>query len=141
MTGQPKPAKPDPARPDPSRPDPSRPDAARPDPARRWHDMGGALAGPVPHASHDFAIWEKRVDALVILAGLKGVFSVDGLRRVLEDMGEESFETMSYYERWVAALNQNLLEAGTYSVAELAERMARVQARGATYAEASDATA
>ena len=89
------------------------------DPARRWHDMGGDLAGPVPDAYHDFAIWEKRVDALVILAGLKGVFSVDGLRRVLEDMGAESFETMSYYERWVASLNQNLLEAGVYSVAEL----------------------
>ena len=69
------------------------------------------------------------------------MFTVDGLRRVLEDMGEESFETMTYYERWVAALNQNLLEAGTYSVAELAERMARVRARGATYAEATDGAA
>ena len=108
---------------------------------RRWHDMGGTLAGPVPDGSHDFAIWEKRVDALVILAGLKGVFTVDGLRRVLEDMGEEAFETMTYYERWVAALNQNMLEAGVYSVSELAERMAAVQARGTTYAEASDGDA
>ena len=108
---------------------------------RRWHDMGGQtahpLAGPVPRDDHDFAQWEKRVDALVILAGLKGVFTVDGLRRVLEDMGEEAFETMTYYERWVASLNQNMLETGVYTVAELGERMAAVRARGDTYAEAS----
>ncbi|SFI45262.1 SH3-like domain-containing protein [Jannaschia pohangensis] len=110
---------------------------------KRWHDMGGAVAhplmGPMPGDDHDFAIWEKRVDALVILSGLKGAFTVDGLRRVLEDMGEEAFETMTYYERWVASLNQNLLEAGTYSVAELAERMDAVRARGTTYGAASDA--
>ncbi|CUH29372.1 Low-molecular weight cobalt-containing nitrile hydratase subunit beta [Jannaschia seosinensis] len=107
-------------------------------PGNRWHDMGGDVAGPVPGDDHDFALWEKRVDALVILAGLKGVFTVDGLRRVLEDMGEEAFETLTYYERWVAALNQNMLETGIYSVAELGERMEAVRARGTTYAEAAD---
>ena len=105
---------------------------------RRWHDMGGAEAGPVPGDDHDFALWEKRVDALVILAGLEGVFTVDGLRRVLEDMGEDAFETMTYYERWVASLNQNLLERGTYSVAELGARMDAVRARGDTYGDATD---
>lgn len=108
---------------------------------RRWHDMGGALAGPVPRDDHDHALWEKRIDALVMLSGKHGLFSVDGLRRVLEDMGEEAFETMSYYERWVASLNQNLLERGCYSVAELGARMAEVGARGDTYGQASDAEA
>lgn len=106
-------------------------------PGRRWHDMGGDLAGPVPRDDHDFALWEKRVDALVILSGLKGVFTVDGLRRVLEDMGEDAFETMTYYERWVAALNQNHLEQGTYTVAELGAKMEAVRARGATYGDAT----
>ena len=106
---------------------------------KRWHDMGGALAGPIPGDDHDFALWEKRVDALVILSGLRGVFTVDGLRRVLEDMGEDAFETMTYYERWVASLNQNLLENGVYSVGELGAKMAEVEARGTTYGEASDA--
>ncbi|WP_409197347.1 ScnB-like protein [Jannaschia sp. W003] len=99
--------------------------------------MGGDLAGPVPREDHDFALWEKRVDALVILAGLEGVFTVDGLRRVLEDMGEDAFERMSYYERWVASLNQNLLEQGLYTPSELGARMAEVRARGETYGEAT----
>jgi len=79
------------------------------------------------------------VDALMILASGAGLFTVDGLRRALEDMGEAAFEDMSYYERWIAAINQNLIEAGTYTTAELAEKMTEVQERGQTYAEANRA--
>jgi len=104
---------------------------------KRWHDMGGDLAGPIPTEDHDFALWEKRVDALMVISAAKGHMTVDGLRRVLEDMGPEAFETMSYYERWIASVNQNLIEAGLYTTAELAERMSDVAARGATYGEAS----
>lgn len=104
---------------------------------RRWHDMGGQDAGPVPPAEHDFSLWEKRVDALMILCSAKGYFTVDGLRRALEDMGEPAFETMSYYERWIAAVNQNLIEKGAYSLEELGEKMQQIQERGATYGEAS----
>ncbi|MDP5086443.1 MAG: nitrile hydratase subunit beta [Yoonia sp.] len=104
---------------------------------RRWHDMGGTAAGPVPTDQHDFALWEKRVDALMVIASSKGHFTVDGLRRVLEDMGPEAFETMTYYERWIASINQNLIEAGIYTTAELAQRMTEVAARGATYGEAA----
>lgn len=101
--------------------------------------MGGDAAGPVPHDQHDFALWEKRVDALMIIASGAGHFTVDGLRRVLEDMGPQAFETMSYYERWIAAINQNLIEAGVYTTAELADRMAAITARGDTYGIASAA--
>ncbi|KQB98298.1 ScnB-like protein [Loktanella sp. 1ANDIMAR09] len=104
---------------------------------QRWHDMGGGAAGAVPKDQHDFSLWEKRVDALMIIASSQGHFTVDGLRRVLEDMGEEAFETMTYYERWIAAVNQNLIEAGVYTTAELAQRMTAVAARGTTYGEAA----
>ncbi len=105
----------------------------------RWHDMGGRDAGPLDAAEHDHALWERRVDALMVLCSAKGYFTVDGLRRALEDMGEESFETQSYYERWIAAINQNLLESGAYSVEELGTRMEEVRQRGTTYGEAADA--
>ncbi len=105
---------------------------------RRWHDMGGQRAGPVPMEGHDFALWEKRVDALMVLCGGKRLFTVDGLRRALEDMGEDAFEKHSYYERWIAAINQNLIEAGTYTLEELAAKMDAVAQRGASYGEAQD---
>jgi hypothetical protein len=102
----------------------------------RWHDMGGQAAGPVDMGEHDHALWEKRVDALMVLCGRKGLFTVDGLRRALEDMGEDAFETMSYYERWIAAVNQNLVETGVYTLEELGARMEQVAARGPTYGAA-----
>ena len=100
--------------------------------------MGGRPAGPVNREEHDHALWEKRVDALMVIASARGHFTVDGLRRAIEDMGENAFETMSYYERWVAAVNQNLIEAGVYSLEELGRRMETVRARGETYGEACD---
>ena len=103
---------------------------------RRWHDMGGKDAGEIARGEHDFALWEKRVDALLRIATAKGYFTVDGLRRVLEDMGENSFETMTYYERWIASVTQNMVEAGAFTIDELNARMDEVAARGATYGEA-----
>lgn len=104
---------------------------------RRWHDMGGRPGGPVSPEEHDFALWEKRVDALMVLCSAKGLFTVDGLRRALEDMGEDAFERMTYYERWIAAIAQNLVEAGAFSLAELNVKMEAVAARGPTYGDAS----
>lgn len=105
---------------------------------RRWHDMGGKEAGPLSLDEHDYALWERRIDALMVLCGEKGLFTVDGLRRALEDMGEEAFEKMTYYERWIAAINQNLVEAGAYTLQELGERMDEVARRGTTYGEAQN---
>ena len=106
---------------------------------RRWHDMGGDAAGPVPHDQHDFSLWEKRVDALMILCSSKGHFTVDGLRRVLEDMPASSFDEMTYYERWIASVGQNLVEAGVLTAAEIGQRMSVIQQRGLTYGEATNA--
>lgn len=104
---------------------------------RRWHDMGGEVAGPIPTDDHDFSLWEKRIDALLVLCNTKGLFHVDGLRRALEDMPASSFEEMSYYERWIAAVNQNLVEAGIYSTSELAKKMTEITKRGETYGDAA----
>ena len=89
--------------------------------------MGGDPAGNINHDQHDFALWEKRVDALMVLASSAGLMNTDSLRRVLEDMGEEAYETMSYYERWIASVSQNMVEAGAFSTAELADKMAQVK--------------
>ncbi|MEM7526704.1 MAG: ScnB-like protein [Pseudomonadota bacterium] len=105
-------------------------------PGQSWHDMGGGTAGEIDAAEHDYALWEKRVDALMVLLSAKGHFTVDGLRRALESMGPEAFETMTYYERWVAAVTENMIETGAISIEELNARMADVAARGETYGEA-----
>lgn len=107
---------------------------------RRHHDMGGLDAGPVARTEHDYAPWEKRVDAILRLLSSpkRGILQVDELRRAIEDLGPGAYDELSYYERWIAAINQNLVEAGVYTLAELGERMQAVSARGATYGEAAD---
>lgn len=111
------------------------------DEGRRWHDMGGQIEalkdGAIDREGHDFALWEKRVDALMVLASSKGYFTVDGLRRVLEDMGPEAFETQSYYERWIQSVTQNLMEAGVFTPGELGAKMEEIASRGETYGECS----
>lgn len=108
---------------------------------RSWHDMGGRLdqlgGAEIDRETHDFALWEKRVDALMVIASSKGAFTVDGLRRALESMGPEAFASMSYYERWMRSVTQNLLEAGVITVAELRAKTDEIAARGATYGEAA----
>jgi len=104
---------------------------------KRWHDMGGDPAGPITPDEHDFALWEKRVDALMVLTSAAGLMTTDSLRRVLEDMGADAYETMTYYERWIASIAQNMVEAGAVTTEELGAKMAEVRARGATYGAAS----
>ena len=73
----------------------------------------------------------------MVLASSVGLMNTDSLRRVLEGMGKEAYETMSYYECWIASVSQNMVEAGAFSTAELADKMAQVKARGATYGDAT----
>ena len=98
---------------------------------RRHHDMGGLDAGPVERAEHDYAPWEKRVDAILRLLSSpkRGILQVDELRRGIEDLGPGAYDELSYYERWIAAIANLLIEKGVISIDELGRRMAEVDAR------------
>ena len=101
------------------------------DPGRGCHDIGGLPAGRVERAEHDYALWEKRVDALMVLLGGqgRGVITVDELRRGIEQLGAEAYNSMSYYERWMASMTNTLLNKGVITADELGRRMAEVEAR------------
>jgi nitrile hydratase subunit beta len=96
---------------------------------RRHHDMGGEPAGPVEREEHDYAPWEKRVDALLRLLTARRVMTVDELRRGIEELGPGAYDELSYYQRWIASIGNNLLEKGVVGVDELGQRMAEVEAR------------
>ena len=101
------------------------------DPGRGVHDMGGLPAGRVDMSEHAHALWEKRVDALMVLLASpeRRVITVDQLRRGIEQLGTEAYEAMSYYERWMASITNTLLAEGVISSDELGRRMAEVEAR------------
>jgi hypothetical protein len=95
--------------------------------------MGGQPAGPVQRTEHDYALWEKRVDALLVLLSGKDnrQMTVDELRRNIESLGPEAYDRLSYYERWIHAITQTLIQRGVISVDELGRKMANVEQRAA----------
>jgi hypothetical protein len=101
--------------------------------ARGHHDMGGLPAGRVEPSEHDYAQWERRVDALmVLLSGVKGGaprLTVDELRKNIEAIGPEAYEKMGYYERWVTSITQTMIQRGIVTTDELGRKMEQVRAR------------
>jgi hypothetical protein len=98
---------------------------------RRHHDMGGEPAGPVEPSEHDYAPWEKRVDAILRLLTSPRcrVMTVDQLRRCIEELGPGAYDEMSYYQRWISSIAENLLEKGVLTVDELGRKLAAIEAR------------
>ena len=97
---------------------------------RSHHDMGGLPAGKVERSEHDYAEWERRVDAMVQLLRFKGRITVDELRKNIEGLPPQAYDAMTYYEKWIASLTQTLLQRGVITTEELARKMAEVNARG-----------
>src|SRR5690348_15078556 len=100
---------------------------------RSHHDMGGLPAGPVERKEHDYALWEKRVDALMVLlsAPQRRLLRVDELHRNIEALPPDAYERMTYYERWISSIANTLLQRGVFTAEELGGKMAEVAARGA----------
>ncbi len=93
--------------------------------------MGGLEAGAIDQEAHDYALWERRVDALMmLLSGPRRIMTVDQLRKGIEALPPDAYDSMTYYERWIASLTNALLDAGVLTTEELGARMARVSARG-----------
>ena len=96
---------------------------------RGVHDLGGRPAGPVNRGEHDYAFWEKRVDAMLVLLAGKDLVRVDELRRGIESLGSQAYDQLGYYERWIASITDTLIRRGVISVDELGRKMAEIEAR------------
>ena len=96
---------------------------------QRDHDLGGRDAGLVVRAEHDYALWEKRVDALISMLMARQLMTVDELRRNIEELGADAYHRLSYYERWMHSITQTLLQRGVLTIDELGRRLAEVERR------------
>lgn len=90
---------------------------------RRVHDLGGRDAGPVRPEDHDLAPWERTTNALLwVLAMMRGTVNVDEFRRAQEDLEPRQYESLSYYQRWLMAIENLLVEKGILSREEIYRR-------------------
>jgi hypothetical protein len=89
--------------------------------------MGGERGGRVERTEHDYAEWERRIDAMaVLLWGIKGtkkLLTVDEHRRAIESLPPEAYDSMRYYEKWIFALGQCLVRRGIVTSEEIASKM------------------
>ena len=95
------------------------------------HDVGGRPAERVEKDEHPHALWEYRVDAMMMLLThpSRKLLILDELRRNIEALGPDAYESMGYYERWCAAITNAMIDRGVVTSDELGRRMAEVAAR------------
>jgi len=95
----------------------------------RVHDRGGwPGAGPINKAEHDLSMWEKRTDALLVLLASpeKRLIRVDELRRAIESLAPGQYERLSYYERWITAIEVLMIEKGILTRKEIDQKAEEV---------------
>jgi hypothetical protein len=54
---------------------------------------------------------------------------VDELRKNIESLTPEAYDELAYYEKWVTALTQALIQRGVITTADLARKMDEVKKR------------
>jgi hypothetical protein len=105
-------------------------DLADKDVPRAMHDIGGVsrylceAIDTEPHALSDF---DRAVDAIRQILGMKAVMSVDELRRGIEALPEAEYLRLSYYERWLHSITATLLMKGVIDAAALQAAMATAE--------------
>ena len=94
---------------------------------RAHHDMGGVtkfLCEPIDMSVHVLDDFDRTVDALRGILGAKGIVSVDELRRGIEAIPEAKYDRLTYYQRWMRSITDNLLTRGVITEAELRAALA-----------------
>lgn len=91
----------------------------------RVHDMGGRHGDgplvPEPQGMVPFAEdWHRTALALTLAAGKLGRWTIDASRHARESLAPKDYARFSYYEKWIAALADQLVAAGLVSRDELA---------------------
>lgn len=61
---------------------------------------------------HEKAAWERLTDALLLSLVMKGLLTIDEHRRVMEDLPQDRYESLSYYQRWLTGIEALVLEKG-----------------------------
>ena len=89
----------------------------------RVHDMGGRFGdGPVvpePETPVFHEDWHARALAVTLAAGALGQWNIDVSRHARERLSPKDYARFSYYEKWISALADLLVEKGVLSLDDL----------------------
>lgn len=90
----------------------------------RLHDMGGRIGdGAVVPEAPDAPVfetdWHARALAVTLACGALGRWNIDISRHARERLSPKDYTRFSYYEKWVSALADLLVETGVLTRADL----------------------
>ncbi|WP_170446660.1 nitrile hydratase subunit beta [Ruegeria arenilitoris] len=90
----------------------------------RVHDMGGRFGdGPVRPEPEDALVfaedWHARALAVTLAAGALGQWNIDTSRHARERLSPKDYARFSYYEKWISALADLLVETGVLRIEDL----------------------
>lgn len=97
---------------------------------RATHDLGGVeplASQPIDRTEYELTQFDKSVDALVYLLSRRKIIRVDELRRAIEALPPDQYHTLAYYEKWLQAVHDLLLEKEILGEEELMLRCADIQ--------------
>lgn len=99
---------------------------------RATHDLGGVepfASQPIDRTEHELTQFDKSVDALVgLLSRLpQRIIRVDELRRAIEALPPAQYHGLAYYEKWLQAVHDLLLEKDVLGEEEVMLRCAAVR--------------
>jgi len=112
----------------------------------RVHDMGGRYGDgavvPEPQGVAEFTQdWHKLALSLTLACGALGKWNIDMGRRSRENLAPKDYARFTYYEKWIAALADLLVETGVLSVDDLRNPPTEVAQKLADNALKSDQVA
>ena len=97
---------------------------------RAQHDLGGTTDGPIDTSPHEPSLYDRRVDALMMLLSARcNFFSVDSQRRAGEDLAPGLYKGLAYYDRWMHNIAALMVERGQLTQTEIDRKAGEVRAR------------
>ena len=93
------------------------------------NDLGGQPAPAFQRVDHELLPWEKRCHALADVLDFHKIINTEEKRRGVEALGSEMINALSYYERWIVAFANILLQKGILVPTDIARKMDEVTAR------------
>lgn len=98
---------------------------------RAMHDLGGIepmASAAIDREEHALTQFDKNVDALMYLLSGRRLVRVDELRRAIESFTPLQYAQLTYYEKWLQAMTNLMVEKGVLTREEIDAKIASLRA-------------
>jgi nitrile hydratase subunit beta len=101
-------------------------------PSRSHHDMGGVqpfTSEPIDRTEHELSQFDKQVDAIVNLLNhpKRRLMRTDELRNAIESLPADIYDDLAYYEKWIQAVANVMVEKDVIGEEELVLKLADIK--------------